>query len=115
MECLEEAWGSSYHYCNWSGITSGRTGKVRNSEGYRRLHTYGYDRSVRAFQTKDINVAKLFAKHIKIQDSINFLKAKRTGIAVGTPKRLHDLMDDGLCSEDIKDHHMLIENRCFES
>jgi protein CMS1 len=50
---------------------------------------------VRKFQTKDAKVAKLFAKHIKIQDSINFLKSSRTGIAVGTPQRLKDLMDDG--------------------
>lgn len=40
-------------------------------------------------------MAKLFAKHIKLQDSIKFLKSTRTGIAVGTPTRLKDLMDDG--------------------
>ncbi|KAM3064971.1 Protein cms1 [Clarireedia jacksonii] len=52
-------------------------------------------RAVRKFQTKDVKVAKLFAKHIKIKDSIAFLKSTRTGIAVGTPQRLQDLMDDG--------------------
>jgi protein CMS1 len=46
---------------------------------------------------KDAAVAKLFAKHIKIQESIEFLKKHRTGIAVGTPTRLKDLMDDGEC------------------
>ena len=51
---------------------------------------------VRKFQTKDATVAKLFAKHIKIEDSIKFLKSRRTGIAVGTPTRLMDLMTDGL-------------------
>jgi len=50
---------------------------------------------VRKFQTKDATVAKLFAKHIKLQDSIKFLKSARTGIAVGTPTRLMDLMDGG--------------------
>jgi protein CMS1 len=40
-------------------------------------------------------VAKLFAKHIKIKDAIKFLKNTRTGMAVGTPKRLIDLMDEG--------------------
>jgi protein CMS1 len=50
---------------------------------------------VRKFQTNDATVAKLFAKHIKLQDSIKFLKSTRTGIAVGTPTRLKDLMDDG--------------------
>ncbi|PQE13464.1 Replication regulator protein [Rutstroemia sp. NJR-2017a WRK4] len=52
-------------------------------------------RAVRNFQTKDVKVAKLFAKHIKIKESIAFLKSTRTGIAVGTPQRLQDLMDDG--------------------
>lgn len=52
---------------------------------------------MRKFQTKDATVAKLFAKHIKLQDSIKFLKSSRTGIAVGTPARLKDLMDDGEC------------------
>ena len=52
-------------------------------------------RVIRKFQTKDATVAKLFAKHIKIQDSIKFLKSTRTGIAVGTPTRLKDLMDNG--------------------
>jgi len=51
---------------------------------------------VRKLQTKDATVAKLFAKHIKLQDSVKFLKTTRTGIAVGTPTRLKDLMDDGL-------------------
>lgn len=50
---------------------------------------------MRTFVTKDSTVAKLFAKHIKIQESIKFLKSSRTGIAVGTPTRLKDLMDNG--------------------
>jgi len=45
---------------------------------------------------KDATVAKLFAKHIKIEDSIKFLKSTRTGIAVGTPTRLKDLADHGM-------------------
>ncbi|TVY40569.1 Protein CMS1 [Lachnellula subtilissima] len=53
-------------------------------------------RVVRKLQTKDATVAKLFAKHIKLQDSVKFLKTTRTGVAVGTPTRLKDLMDDGL-------------------
>ncbi|TVY57570.1 Protein CMS1 [Lachnellula cervina] len=57
-------------------------------------------RVVRKLQTKDATVAKLFAKHIKLQDSVNFLKTTRTGIAVGTPTRLKDLMDDGALAVD---------------
>jgi protein CMS1 len=55
-----------------------------------------FARVMRKFQTKDATVAKLFAKHIKLKDSVAFLKSTRTGIAVGTPQRLKDLMDDGL-------------------
>lgn len=55
-------------------------------------------RVARNFQTKDATVAKLFAKHIKIKDSVKFLKSTRTGIAVGTPTRLKDLLEDGLLS-----------------
>lgn len=52
-------------------------------------------RIVRKFQAKDSTVAKLFAKHIKLEESIKFLKSTRTGIAVGTPTRLADLVDNG--------------------
>ena len=57
-------------------------------------------RVVRKLQSKDAEVAKLFAKHIKLQDAVKFLKSKRTGMAVGTPKRLDDLMDDGALQVD---------------
>ncbi|OWP06717.1 hypothetical protein B2J93_10 [Marssonina coronariae] len=57
-------------------------------------------RKMRTFSTKDAIVAKLFAKHIKLQDSIKFLQSTRTGIAVGTPARLKDLMDDGALQVD---------------
>lgn len=57
-------------------------------------------RIIRKFQTKDSRVAKLFAKHIKIKDSIAFLKSTRTGMAVGTPTRLKDLMDCGALQVD---------------
>ena len=36
-----------------------------------------------------------FAKHIKIEEQVNFLKNKKTGIGVGTPARLADLIDNG--------------------
>lgn len=53
-------------------------------------------RVVRKFQTKDASVGKLFAKHIKIADAIKFLNNNRTGMAVGTPTRLNDLLENGL-------------------
>jgi protein CMS1 len=55
-----------------------------------------FNRVLRKFQTKDVTVAKLFAKHIKVKDAIKFLQNTRTGMAVGTPTRLNELMDDGI-------------------
>ncbi|KAK7209565.1 hypothetical protein V2G26_016743 [Clonostachys chloroleuca] len=55
-------------------------------------------RAVRKFQTKNCAVAKLFAKHMKIEEQITYLKSKKTGIAVGTPARLADLIDNGALS-----------------
>ncbi|KAI1499974.1 U3-containing 90S pre-ribosomal complex subunit-domain containing protein [Biscogniauxia marginata] len=52
-------------------------------------------RAVRKYQKKNNAVAKLFAKHIKIEDSKQFLQKHRTGIAVGTPVRLNDLVESG--------------------
>ncbi|KAI1001010.1 hypothetical protein K3495_g7186 [Podosphaera aphanis] len=52
-------------------------------------------RSVRKFPVKEAKVARLFAKHIKIQESIKFLQNHRTGIAIGTPQRLRDIMENG--------------------
>ncbi|KAI1080550.1 U3-containing 90S pre-ribosomal complex subunit-domain containing protein [Whalleya microplaca] len=52
-------------------------------------------RSVRKYQKKGNTVAKLFAKHIKLEESTQFLKKYRTGIAVGTPMRLDALVENG--------------------
>lgn len=55
-------------------------------------------RAVRAFGTKNNAVAKLFAKHIKISEAVEFLGKHRTGLAVGTPARLIDLLENGALS-----------------
>lgn len=36
-----------------------------------------------------------FAKHIKLEEAVSFLKNNSTGVAVGTPVRLMDLLDNG--------------------
>ncbi|KAM0381733.1 hypothetical protein ACHAPY_004894 [Fusarium culmorum] len=59
-----------------------------------------FDRSMRKFQNKDNAIAKLFAKHFKIEEQVKFLGEHRTGISVGTPARLMDLMDNGALSLD---------------
>ncbi|KAF5969723.1 hypothetical protein FCOIX_10765 [Fusarium coicis] len=57
-------------------------------------------RSVRKFQSKENSVAKLFAKHMKVEEQVKFLQNHRTGICVGTPARLMDLIDNGALSLD---------------
>ncbi|CAN8100686.1 unnamed protein product [Discula destructiva] len=52
-------------------------------------------RAARKFQKKDSLVAKLFAKHFKVAEQVDFLKKNRTGIAIGTPARLIDLLENG--------------------
>ncbi|KAK4214104.1 U3-containing 90S pre-ribosomal complex subunit-domain containing protein [Rhypophila decipiens] len=60
-------------------------------------------RSVRKFQTKDSPVGKLFAKHFKVEEQVKFLKNHRTGVAVGTPQRLIDLIEnDALLTGEVK-------------
>ncbi|TLD22243.1 hypothetical protein PspLS_07840 [Pyricularia sp. CBS 133598] len=51
-------------------------------------------RAVRKYQKKGNTVAKLFAKHIKLEEAVSFLKNNSTGVAVGTPVRLMDLLDN---------------------
>ncbi|KAF3765088.1 hypothetical protein M406DRAFT_340562 [Cryphonectria parasitica EP155] len=55
-------------------------------------------RATRKFQKKENVVAKLFAKHFKVAEQVDFLKKNRTGIAVGTPARLAALLEDGALS-----------------
>ena len=53
-------------------------------------------RCLKRFPIKEAKIAKLFAKHIKIQEAAQFLQNNRTGIAVGTPQRLEDLIEKGV-------------------
>ncbi|KAH8802779.1 U3-containing 90S pre-ribosomal complex subunit-domain containing protein [Xylogone sp. PMI_703] len=57
-------------------------------------------RALRKFQAKESKIAKLFAKHIKIEDSVKFLSSTRTGMAVGTPTRIRDLIEQGALAID---------------
>ncbi|OAA60017.1 Protein kinase-like domain protein [Cordyceps fumosorosea ARSEF 2679] len=55
-------------------------------------------RAVRKFASKEIAVAKLFAKHMKVDEQVAFLKKTRVSITVGTPARLSELIDNGALS-----------------
>ncbi|KAF4968014.1 hypothetical protein FZEAL_10446 [Fusarium zealandicum] len=60
-------------------------------------------RSMRKFQSKDNAIAKLFAKHMKVEEQVKFLQNHRTGICIGTPSRLMNLIDNGaLCLDHLK-------------
>ncbi|KAF8423340.1 U3-containing 90S pre-ribosomal complex subunit-domain containing protein [Tirmania nivea] len=60
-------------------------------------------RAVRKFQSKENAVAKLFAKHIKLKDSIEYCQKTRIGIGVGTPGRVLALIkEDVLKLGDLK-------------
>ncbi|KAG6038536.1 csm1-like protein [Claviceps citrina] len=57
-------------------------------------------RAVRKFSGKDNAVAKLFAKHMKVDEQVTFLKNRVSGIGVGTPARLIELIECGALSLD---------------
>lgn len=62
------------------------------------LIIYVFTRALRTFQTNEAMVAKLFAKHIKLKDAIEFVKKTRMNFGVGTPSRLIDLFSAGNCT-----------------
>ncbi|KAI5464282.1 U3-containing 90S pre-ribosomal complex subunit-domain containing protein [Mariannaea sp. PMI_226] len=64
------------------------------------LRAADISRVVRKFSSKDNTVAKLFAKHMKVEEQVGFLQNHKTGIGVGTPARLIDLIDNGALSLD---------------
>ncbi|CRG82965.1 hypothetical protein PISL3812_00312 [Talaromyces islandicus] len=60
-------------------------------------------RALRPLQSKDATIAKLFAKHIKLEEAKQFLERARTNIGVGTPQRIIDLLEAGsLKTKDLK-------------
>ena len=46
---------------------------------------------IKHFKKDHENVAKLFAKHLKIADQMKFIEAKKAYIGVGTPQRIANL------------------------
>eukprot|EP01028_Stygiella_incarcerata_P007113 TRINITY_DN29034_c0_g1_i1.p2 TRINITY_DN29034_c0_g1~~TRINITY_DN29034_c0_g1_i1.p2 ORF type:complete len:367 (-),score=159.30 TRINITY_DN29034_c0_g1_i1:1854-2954(-) len=44
---------------------------------------------------KEFPIAKLFAKHMKVEEQVEFLKTKKCVIAVGTPERIRQMCDAG--------------------
>ncbi|KAL9051169.1 MAG: hypothetical protein Q9162_006196 [Coniocarpon cinnabarinum] len=48
--------------------------------------------------SKEATVAKMFAKHIKLKDAIEFTKGARITVGVGTAQRIQDLINEGALS-----------------
>lgn len=57
------------------------------------MRTADLTRELRVFNTKNSKVAKLIAKHMKLTDNAKYLAETKIGIAIGTPARLKDLID----------------------
>jgi protein CMS1 len=47
---------------------------------------------------REFPIAKLFAKHMKIEQQVDFLRTKKCVIAVGTPERIRQMCDGGQLS-----------------
>ncbi|KAK4058864.1 Protein cms1 [Microbotryomycetes sp. JL221] len=60
-------------------------------------------REAKPFKTKEIDVGKLFAKHFKLSEHVEYLKSTKLGIAVGTPNRIGKLLSE---TESIKLLHL---------
>ncbi|KIX01915.1 uncharacterized protein Z518_07854 [Rhinocladiella mackenziei CBS 650.93] len=59
------------------------------------IRTADLTRALRTFHTKECQVAKLIAKHMKLQDNVEYMKKTKVGIAISTPVRLQDLIEAG--------------------
>lgn len=57
-------------------------------------------RVVKKFTAQGSLVAKLFGKHIKMDEAVKTLQSHRVGIAIGTPVRLNALMENGALAVD---------------
>lgn len=49
---------------------------------------------VKPYKTKDIDVAKLFAKHFKVSEHVEYLDKTKVGVAVGTAGRIGKLLSE---------------------
>jgi protein CMS1 len=60
-------------------------------------------RALRSLNSDETKVAKLIAKHMKLKENVEYLAKTKVGIAVGTPARLKDLVDqDAIKTTELK-------------
>jgi protein CMS1 len=63
-------------------------------------------RTMRSLGPK-VKIGKLFAKHLKLQDQLDFLKKNKISAAVGTPNRVLKLIQEGALNLDGLDFVLL--------
>ncbi|KAL6245713.1 Protein cms1 [Rhinocladiella similis] len=52
-------------------------------------------REMRVFNTEQSKVAKFIAKHMKLQENVEYMKKNKVGIVIGTPARVIDVIKAG--------------------
>jgi len=59
------------------------------------MRSVDFIRSIPDLQTKGFKIAKLFAKHLKIEEQVKHLQKYSTHIGVGSPNRIQHLIENG--------------------
>ncbi|EPY49605.1 replication regulator [Schizosaccharomyces cryophilus OY26] len=59
-------------------------------------------KALRKLQTNEFKIAKLFGKHIKLDEHNDYCKKNKIGIAVGTPQRILQLTNGSLNLQNLK-------------
>ncbi|WBW72165.1 U3-containing 90S preribosome complex subunit Cms1 [Schizosaccharomyces osmophilus] len=59
-------------------------------------------KALRKLQTEEFKITKLFGKHIKLDEHIEYCKNNKIGIAVGTPQRILQLTNGNLNFDHLK-------------
>ena len=57
-------------------------------------------RELRVYNTKDSKVGKFIAKHMKLKENVEYLSKTNVGIAVSTPARFKDLLEQNAMKAD---------------
>lgn len=58
------------------------------------LLSLAHYREVKSYKTKEIDIAKLFSKHFKLDEHVEYLNKTKVGIAVGVPGRIGKLFNE---------------------
>lgn len=68
--------------------------KLRLKIKYTDYSQFVDSREVKAYKTKDVDIAKLFSKHFKLPEHVEYLEKTKVAIAVGVPGRIGKLFHE---------------------